>query len=123
MSGSASVMTRENCLKLNNTLIIARLHTTKERGIFIAGIVLISIAVGNDARVNTLNYILGCYVQYQRGLRYTNSSIAVPDVGVDLWKRFTGIGINKLDVHVQWDSSLTFDDILANKFTPDVCFD
>lgn len=50
----------------------------------------------------------------------TNGSVAVPDVHVDVWQRVTGVGVDHLDVHVQGDTGLGLDDVLADQLAGDI---
>jgi hypothetical protein len=54
MSSTASVVTRENSLELDNTVSVAGLDSAQESGVEVAGVRGVSVAAGADARVDTL---------------------------------------------------------------------
>lgn len=51
----------------------------------------------------------------------THSGIAVPDVHVDVRQGVASVGVNHLDVHVQRDTGLGFDNVLADQLASNIC--
>lgn len=51
----------------------------------------------------------------------TYSGVAVPKVHVDVRQGVAGVGVNHLDVHVERDTWLGLDDVLADKLAADIC--
>lgn len=47
----------------------------------------------------------------------THCSIAVPEIHVDIGQRLAGVGVNELDIHVQSNTLLVFNDVLTNELT------
>lgn len=54
VSSAASVVAREDGLELDNTIGIARLDSTKESVVKVAGIGRVAVPAGADSRVYTL---------------------------------------------------------------------
>jgi hypothetical protein len=54
MSSPASIVTREYRLKFDNTILTARLDTTKKSCLQIGSVIAVAITAGNDARIDTL---------------------------------------------------------------------
>lgn len=50
----------------------------------------------------------------------TYSSIAVPEIGIDVRQGIAGVGVDQLDIHVQRNTSLVLDNVLADKFTGNI---
>lgn len=48
------------------------------------------------------------------------SGVTVPEISVDLGDRLAGVGVDQLDIHVEGDTLLGFDNVLTNKLTRDV---
>lgn len=44
----------------------------------------------------------------------------MPDIHVDVGQRVAGVGVDHLDVHVQGDTSLSLDDVLADQLAGDI---
>jgi len=95
MSGASLVMSREDCLKLNDTIMIGDLNTTKESGV--------QTSLGANAGVNT-------------------SGIAVPNVSGQIGDSIAGGDINVLDLEEQRHSvaELLLDDVGSQVFADDV---
>lgn len=50
----------------------------------------------------------------------TYGGVAVPDIHVDVRQRVASVGVDQLDVHVERDTRLRLDDILADHFASDI---
>jgi hypothetical protein len=51
---------------------------------------------------------------------FTHSRVAVPQIHIDLRNRLAGVGVDQLDVHIEWNTFLSLRDVLANEFTSDI---
>lgn len=60
-------------------------------------------------------------VEYQWQLAY--SSVAVPDVNVNVWDRLAGAGVNELDVQVEGHTLLGLGDIVADELASHIWSD
>lgn len=54
VSSTAGVVTREDGLELNNTIGVARLDSTKESVVQVAGVRRVTVSAGADSGVDTL---------------------------------------------------------------------
>ena len=54
VSGTASVVTREDGLELSNAILVGLLQATKERLVQVARVVGVAVAARLDTRVDTL---------------------------------------------------------------------
>lgn len=54
VGSTAGVVTGENRLELNNTLVVARLDATEESSVEVGGIRRVTVAAGHDTGVDTL---------------------------------------------------------------------
>lgn len=52
----------------------------------------------------------------------THGGIAVPKVQVDVREGVAGVGVNHLDVHVERDTVLRLDDVLADQLAAHICY-
>lgn len=52
----------------------------------------------------------------------THGGIAVPEIHVDIGQGIAGVGVNELDVHVQSNTLLVIDNVLADKLTAHVWY-
>jgi hypothetical protein len=52
----------------------------------------------------------------------TYGGVAVPEIHVDIGQGITGVGINELDVHVQSNTLLVIDDVLADELTAHIWY-
>lgn len=52
----------------------------------------------------------------------THGGIAVPEIHVDIGQRIAGVGVNELDVHVESNTLLVIDDVLADELTTHVWY-
>lgn len=95
MGSTSLVMTGEDGLKLNNTIVVGDLDTTKESGV--------QTSLGANAGVNT-------------------SGVAVPDVGGQVGDSIAGRYVDVLDLEEQRHSvtELCFDDVGSQVFADDV---
>jgi hypothetical protein len=50
----------------------------------------------------------------------THGGIAVPEIHVDIGEGIAGVGVDELDIHVQSNTLLLVDDVLADKLTTHV---
>jgi hypothetical protein len=41
----------------------------------------------------------------------------VPEIHVDIGQRLAGVGVNELDIHVQSNTLLVFNDVLTDELT------
>jgi hypothetical protein len=94
------VMSRENSLEHNDTLLVALLDTTEPRCVKVRRISAVSIAVRHNAGV------------------YTNG-VTVPELKESLRYRLTGIDIDDLDVEREWNTCLSLSHILAHELALD----
>lgn len=90
VSSTASVMTREHCIKLNDTIVIGLLNTATEGG------VKTTLAGGGDTGVDA-------------------GSVAVPSVDQDLGHSSTGSDIDKLDIEMQRHTRLAIGHLAADE--------
>jgi hypothetical protein len=49
------------------------------------------------------------------------SGVAVPDIHIDVGQRVASVGVDHLDVHVERDTFLGLDDVLADHLTSNIC--
>lgn len=56
VGSTAGVVTGEDRLELNDTLVVARLDTTEESSVQVSGIRRVTVAAGHDTRVDTLRW-------------------------------------------------------------------
>lgn len=52
----------------------------------------------------------------------THGGIAVPEIHVDIGQGIAGVGVNELDVHVESNTLLVINDVLADKLTTHVWY-
>lgn len=71
VSSTASVMAREDSLELSNTIPVGLLQATKERVVQVGRVVGVTIAVGLDTGVNTLNMLVCGFTKMCKGLLRT----------------------------------------------------
>lgn len=46
--------------------------------------------------------------------------VTVPKISVNLRNRLAGVGVDQLDIHVEWNTLLGLDNVLTNELTRDV---
>lgn len=94
MNSTASVVTRDNGVKLSNTIGVGGLNTTE------AGRIETTLSTGRDTRVNT-------------------SGIAVPDVNQEILNGSAARGIDELKVEMQRNTSLAISNVGPDQFARD----
>ena len=101
MGCSANVMTGEECLKLSNTIFIGLLDTTTKGLIDVGQVVRVSVARVIHTSIDT-------------------SSVAVPNIKIELWYRITGLNVDDLVVENKVNTLLIFLEVATNVLTTDV---
>lgn len=101
VSRSAGVVTREDGLKLSNTVAVGLLDSAEPGLVDVCFVRVVAVAVCNDAGVNT-------------------SGVAVPHLEVDVGDGIAGLDIDDLVVEDNVESILLLDDVFSDILASDV---
>ncbi|KAI6770948.1 hypothetical protein HG531_009803 [Fusarium graminearum] len=101
VSRSAGVVTREDGLKLSNTVTVGLLDSAEPGLVDVCFVRVVAVAVCNDAGVNT-------------------SGVAVPHLEVDVGDGIAGLDIDDLVVEDNVESILLLDDVFSDILASDV---
>jgi hypothetical protein len=98
---TARVMTWEDGLELNDTIIIGLLNPAQEGGVDVGSISSVTVAIADNTRVDT-------------------SRIAVPDIKPDVGDGLAGLNVNELGIESDINTWLVFSQVGAHVFARDV---
>lgn len=98
VGSAAGVVTGENGLELGHAIGVGLLDSTEEGLVEVGGIITVAVHRALDTRVDT-------------------SSVAVPDIPVQVLDRLAGVDVNELAIHDEGNTSLAIRDILADELT------
>lgn len=101
MGGTAGIVTGEDGLHVDNTVLVTGLDTAEPGSVEVGSVRGVTVAAGNNAGVDT-------------------GGVAVPEIGVDSLQGLTGVCIDQLDVHVERDALLVLDDILPDELAGNI---
>lgn len=99
--GPSRIVTREDGVELNHTVIIRLLYATQGSPVQVRRVVGVPVALGLDARVDA------------RG-------VAAPDVGPDAGEGLAGVDVDELDVRDQGHALLVLDQVRPDVLAQDV---
>lgn len=102
MRGASSVMTREGCIELQNSVLVGKLDATVHGVVDVTGISSVAVAASDNTAIHT-------------------GTVAVPRLEGNLWDWLTSRGVNNLDVERQGYTRIAIGDILADKLARDPC--
>ena len=95
-------MAWEEGLEMHDTLVVTGIDTTSKSIVPVAGIADVSIALGNNAGVDT-------------------GGVRLPEVDVKAGDWLTGVHVNDLKVDIKWNTFFIFGDVLSDQLSIDVC--
>jgi len=95
VGGTSSVVAREGCIELQDSVLIGELDATEHGVVDVASISSVAVATSNNAAIDT-------------------SAVAVPRLECNLWDWFAGRGVDDLDVERQGHTRVAVSDVLAD---------
>lgn len=95
VGGASSVVTRERCIELQDSILVGELDTTVHGVVDVAGIGRVAVATSNNATVHA-------------------GTVAVPSLEGNLWDGLAGCGVDDLDVKCQRYTRVAVSDVLAD---------
>ncbi len=96
VSGATSVVTWEDCIKLQDTVLIAELNAAEHGVVDVACIGRVAVAFIDDTAVHT-------------------SAVAVPGLKRNLRHRLASVGVDDLNIDYQRYTRVTISDVLTDE--------